>query len=354
MTPVNRVPPHWRRAACGALLALLVLSPSTARARELVDMIGRRVSVPDRVERVAALSPPATYLVYAFDPGLLVGLNFPLREDEKRFTTEAYRSLPVLGGMVGNGRNINLEVLLASRPDVVLLWTRGKANDAINEQYERLLAPLNLPLVHVRFEGIADYPAAISFLGTLLGRQVRAAALNAYTREALAEVTAAVRGIPTAARPSIYYAEGPDGLATDGEGSMHTELIPLAGGRNVRSTPPSTMMGMEKVSLEQVLAYDPDVVLVKETMAYTQIRSDPRWRSLRAVREGRVLMIPYQPFNWFDRPPSFMRLLGLRWLAHALHPDRVPFDELAETRRFYRLFLGVELTEAEAAEVLCR
>jgi iron complex transport system substrate-binding protein len=135
---------------------------------------------------------------------------------------------------------------------------------------------------------------------------------------------------------------------------MHTELIPLAGGRNARPTPPSTMMGMEEISLEQILAYDPDVVLVKETMVYARIRSDPRWRSLRAVREGRVLLIPSQPFNWFDRPPSFMRLLGLRWLAHALHPDRVPFDELAETRRFYRLFLGVELTEADAAEVLCR
>jgi iron complex transport system substrate-binding protein len=161
----NRSRLTGRRALAGALLVLLLLSPSLTRPRELVDMIGRRVTVPDRVERVAALSPPATYLVYAFDPGLLVGLNFPLREGEKRFTAEAYRALPVLGGMEGNGRNVNLEVLLAARPDVVLLWTRGKANDAINEQYERLLAPLNLPLVHVRFDGIADYPAAISSWG---------------------------------------------------------------------------------------------------------------------------------------------------------------------------------------------
>ena len=73
-----------------------------------------------------------------------------------------------------------------------------------------------------------------------------------------------------------------------------------------------------------------------------------------AVKDKRVYLIPYEPFNWFDRPPSFMRLLGIKWLLNLLHPDRFPVDMVAETQNFYRLFLGVELTAAQAREVLNR
>jgi iron complex transport system substrate-binding protein len=209
-------------------------------------------------------------------------------------------------------------------------------------------------VLYVRFDALADYPAAISFLGDLVGHRERAEALNAYARDVLARVASVLGKLPDGSRPTVYYAEGMDGLATDGEGSMHTELIPIAGGRNVHRIPSTTHMGMEAISLEQVLAYDPDVILVKEPAARARILADPRWQSLRAVRGGRVLQIPFLPFNWFDRPPSFMRLLGLKWLGHALHPDLVPFDAVAEAKRFYRLFLGVELSDADAAEVLCR
>lgn len=351
MSNARRDPDAVRRALTLLLVAGAIV-PAAGDAREITDMAGCRVAVPEAIHRVAGLSPPATALVYAFDPGLLVGINFPLWDAERRFTSERYRTLPVIGGMVGNGRTVNLEVLLAAKPDVVLLWVREGADAAVNAQFEKLLAPLHVPVVHVRFDALPDYPAAISFLGDLLEMRARASELSAYAEQALASVASGLAGISS--RPAVYYAEGLDGLATDGDGSMHTQLIPLAGGRNVHPVPPRTHMGMEAVSLEQVLAYDPEFILVKEPRARARILSDPRWKPLRAVREGRVLQIPYLPFNWFDRPPSFMRLLGLRWLGHALHPDRVPFDALPETKRFYELFLGVKLTDAEAAEVLCR
>lgn len=81
------------------VLAGLLLAPTVGQAREIVDMKGRHASVPDTIQRVAALSPPATYLVYAIDPGFLVGLNFPPSDGEARFTVERFRSLPVIGGM---------------------------------------------------------------------------------------------------------------------------------------------------------------------------------------------------------------------------------------------------------------
>jgi iron complex transport system substrate-binding protein len=60
-----------------------------------------------------------------------------------------------------------------------------------------------------------------------------------------------------------------------------------------------------------------------------------------------VWFIPDLPLNWFDRPPSFMRFLGLQWLAHRLYPQRFSVDLHGESRRFYKQFLGVELDEAQ-------
>jgi iron complex transport system substrate-binding protein len=348
------VRPGSRQVARALAPLLALLSTSAAGARELTDMVGRRVTVPDRIERVISLSPPTTQLVYALDVSLLQGINFPLWESEKRLTAEAYRRLPVVGGRVGEGRQINLEVLLAAKPDLVILWTRDGRQDAIDQEYEATLGRLGLPVVYVRAGPIRDYPKALRFLGRVLDRGPRAEELARHGERLLAATDQTLAGLPEQARPTVYYAEGADGLATDGEGSMHTELIPIAGGRNVRGTPPRTMMGMEVISFEQVALYDPDFILVKDRATFERLRSEPRWQHLRAMQAGRMVLIPGLPFNWFDRPPSFMRFLGAAWLTQLLHPDRARWDLPEETRRFYRLFLGVELSDAQVKEVLER
>ncbi len=329
------------------VLCALLLATGT-EARELTDMVGRRVVVPDRIGKVVALAPPATHLVYAIDPSLLAGVNFPLWEREKRFTVESYRHLPVIGGMVGGGRTVNMEVLLRIRPDVAIVWTGVHADSAWNGKYEQMLGQLGVPVVYARFEALQDYPAALLFMGELLDRRQRAAALH---REAVA-VLDRIASLPKGERTSVYYAESDDCLATEGELSWHAEAIRLAGGRNVRPGTPRTLNGRERISFEQVLLYDPDVILVEQEACLTQLLASPRWKDLRAVRDRKLFLIPQQPFNWFDRPPGFMRLLGVQWLANLLHPERLRIDVLAETRRFYRLFLGVELSEAEAREIL--
>lgn len=86
---------------------------------------------------------------------------------------------------------------------------------------------------------------------------------------------------------------------------MHTELIPLSGGTNVCPFKAATTMGMEKISTEQLLLYDPDVILVKEKGCFDRIQNDARWKLLRAVRKKRIYLIHYVPFNWFDRPPLY-------------------------------------------------
>lgn len=325
---------------------------SPASAGEITDMTGRKVVVPDTINRVFAVSPPGTYLLYALDPSVIIGLNFPLWESEKRYTAKSYQTLPVIGGMVGQGRNINQEVLLAAKPDVIVIWA-GRVS-AVARNYEEMFARMKIPWFNVCLDTIDDYPEAILFVGRLLGRKERAAELHGYAVCSLNQVKTSVAGIPEGSRPKVYYAQGMDGLCTDPAGSMHTELIEFCGGVNVhrKQSRDNYGYGMDKVTLEQVMLYDPDVILIKEKAFYAEVFSDPRWRRIKAVREKRCFLIPHGPFNWFDRPPSFMRLLGAKWLMSILHPERFPIDMMGETKLFYRLFLGVDLSDKEAKELL--
>ena len=335
-----------------AVLLVLFFVPLLVQAREIIDMSGRKVTVPDTISNMVAVSPPGTYLLYAIDPQILGGLNFPLREDEKKYTVPEYRHLPVIGGMAGQGRTINREVLLQVKPDCIIHWSWK--DDATNRKFLESMAALPFPLVSVRLDSIEDYPEALRFIGKLANRNDRGEELYRYAHTVLDTAKILVAKIPEEKKGRVYYAEGTDGLSTERTKSIHAELISLAGGVNVHKGEELDHYGMEKISMEQLLLYDPEVILVKEKTFFDTVFTDPRWKNLQAVRTKHVYLIPYEPFNWFDRPPSFMRLLGIKWLLNILHSDLYPVDMVTETRTFYKLFLGVELNEAQAKEVLNR
>jgi len=338
------------------LCFVLFLAALSARAlaRDVEDARGRKVTLPDRVEKVFATSPPGTYLVYAIDPQLLVGLNFPLWDTERKYTVPRLQTLPVIGGTVGMGRTINQEILLRAKPDVIVAWDWNET--AINAEYEAVFRRMGIPWVYVKANSVWEWPDAVAFAGKVLGRDARGRELQAMAKGMLGQVKAAVEGLPKkATAPTVYYAEGVDGLSTEGRGSFHTELIEVVGARNVHEGQRGSVVhgyGMEHVSLEQVMGYDPDVVLVKEKLFYDRVFKDPRWKGLRAVRDHRVFLIPHEPFNWFDRPPSFMRIIGAQWLFSVLYPGRLPVDLKAQTKAFYQAFLGVKIDDRQAAEIL--
>lgn len=345
----RRVPRLLRRFA---QISILVLIAPAVEAREITDMAGRHVTIPDRVEKVVSLAPPVTHLVYAIDPALLAGVNFPLWDREKRFTAENYRRLPVIGGRVGTGRTVNLEVIARMKPDLVLFWSAASSDEVWNQQYEAKFAEMGIPCVRVYFDKLHDIPRALRFVGEVLGRAERGRLLEAEATTGLAEVEKLASTWSEKDRVSVFYAEDMDCLATDGAGSWHEELIPMAGGRNVHASGRNDAMGRERISVEKLLVYDPEAMVIEEPACKDRLETDDRLRSLRAVRDHKLFLIPRLPFNWFDRPPSFMRLLGLRWLTNKLHPGRYPLDIAEETRKFYHLYLGVDLTPAEVQEVL--
>ncbi len=169
--------------------------------------------------------------------------------------------------------------------------------------------------------------------------------------------TLGLKQIPTDEQVKVYYAEGPKGLNTDPSGSFHTQSLDMLQAINVAEIDlPGARVGMAEVSLEQVLHWDPEVIIcqnTKEQGGYREgIISDPDWGNITAVKNNRVYEVPYGPFSWFDRPPSSNRFLGLKWLANILYPEYFNYDLSQETEEFYELFYHYKLTDEETAELL--
>ena len=328
---------------------LLTLLATNVEGRLITDMLGRQVEVPDRIERVLGSVAPVTWMIYALDPTLLAGLNSAPAAGDWEYLRPELKKLPVIGSF-GGVKSINRETLLTLQPDVMIFW--GWGQQAANQRRAEQLTSWGIPVVFVTLDRVGQYPAALRFLGDLLGRPQRAAQLANYGEQTLAEVQAVIHDIPEGKKIRVYYAEGTDGLSTEPAPSFHAELIPLAGGKNVHPGELGQHAGREKINLEQVLHYDPQVILVQDAPFFQTVFTDHRWQSISARAENKIWLIPDHPLNWFDRPPSFMRFLGLRWLTHRLYPQLYPFDEIAETRDFYRLFLGMEPNHVQLEKIL--
>jgi iron complex transport system substrate-binding protein len=317
-------------------------------------MVGRKVTIPDKITRVYASDPYTNVLLYVVAPDLSLGSQpgcLPFRPEDRRFLRKEIAGLPELATQPPSGERaqVNMEEVLRLKPDIALAMG-GKRADL--GRAEERFARINLPLIFVDIDAIAAYPAGIEFLGSLLGRESRARRLSQYASRVLAEVQKTVATIPPEKGVRVYYAESADGLATESDRSFHADAIRMAGGIIAHHGDIKTHQGMEKLSLEQVLLYNPEVIISQEPEFATNAYHDPRWQKVKAVANHRIYTIPRTPFNWIDRPPSVMRILGVQWLAYRFYSNVYRVDIRKEIRQFCQLFMGAEVTDADLDEWL--
>ncbi|MBO0765312.1 MAG: iron ABC transporter substrate-binding protein [Hyphomicrobiaceae bacterium] len=327
-----------RRSPCRHYLDRLL----AAHARTVVDSAGRKVEVPDRIEKVFAAGPPASILLYVLAPEKMTGWPDLPRPEERPFIAEKYRDLPALGRLTGRGGTANLEVVLKVAPDLIIDF--GSVGDTYASLADNVQAQIRIP--YVLIDGRLDAtPKALRLLGEILDVGERAERQAAYVEATFAEIDAVLAAVPADKRPLVYLARGPDGLETGVVGSINTEIIERAGGRNVMQA--AGQRGLVRASMEQVIAADPDIIITWDRNYFGKVFDDPLWSGIRAVRDKRVYLAPTAPFGWIDRPPSLNRVIGLRWLAGLFYPDRLKQGLRETARSFYRLFYHVEPSDAD-------
>lgn len=327
---------------CGTEELQETTAPTEPGVRTVVDMAGREVTVPHQIDKVFSTNPPGTILLYTMDPELLIGWNYELGEAEKRFILPQYHELPNLGGWMAKS-TCNTEELLKIKPDLIIFMT--DISKMTISQADDIQKQVEIPVVMVNGD-LTKMDETYEFTGKLLNMEKQAEILGTYCRETVNQVQNKSQNIAEDKRVRVYYAEGADGLQTDPSGSRHTEVLDMVGGVNVADVIAKGQRGLTQVSHEQVLLWNPDAIICWG-QCFEKILSDPKWQNIKAVQDKKVYIVPSGPFNWFDRPPSVNRILGLKWLGNLLYPEVYGYDIANETREFYQKFYHYDLTEED-------
>lgn len=320
----------------------------------ITDMAGREVTVPTQIDRVYATSAVGTVMLYTLAPDKMVGWNNALRDNEKKYIDAQYHNLPELGSWKGTSYTGNTESLLKTAPQLII--SVGDVSPQYVSEAQDIEKQVGIPVVMVD-GSLKNTAAAYRFIGKLLQEDKRAEELALYCDQTFAALQKWQDNLPDEQKVKLYYAEGMEGLETEVSGTVNSEAIDLAGAINLAD--PGAAKGARRiqVSLEQLLVWNPEVIIIstdgsQNHEAFSNMTTDGKWKNIQAVESGQVYEIPYGPYDWINRPPSVLRLLGVKWLAGVLYPDLYQIDINQETAKFMKLFFRVEPASAEIDKML--
>jgi ABC-type Fe3+-hydroxamate transport system substrate-binding protein len=298
-----------RRSAVGLLLAMIVagacrdtrpgVAGAVSGAAELHDDYGHLVRLASPPRRIVSLNPATTELLFALGAGdRVVGrTQYDLWPDSARLVPS-----------VGAGMQPNLEAVLGRKPDLVVMYASGSDRGAADR-----LTAAGVPTAAFRMDHITDFVRVTIQLGRLLGDTLRAHAVVDSVTSTLDRVRHATQSLE---RPSVFLHAWEKPLMTLGGGSFVSELVTVAGGRNIYD---SLAAPSPVVTLEDVVRRNPDIVLVSPIERTNMLQSD-RWRALPAVRNGRVLAYDT---NLVARPSVKLGEAAVS-LARLFHPGVLP------------------------------
>jgi iron complex transport system substrate-binding protein len=251
---------------------------------EVVDSLGRKVTVSRLPERIVSLAPSNTEIVFTVGAGSrLIG-----RTSFDNYPPEA-RSIASIGGMTP--KSINLEAVTALRPDLVL------ATSGVQEPIIASLERLKLVVVALDATDFAGVARNIQLVGRLTGNTARADQLATSFLDRVAAVKARV-ALRQSRRPKVLFLLWEDPITTAGPATFIGQIIEAAGGSNIFA---DVSTRFPRPSEEEVLARAPEVILgtygdmnaggPNDEGRRKRIRSRAGWAQIPAVRENRIAFV---------------------------------------------------------------
>lgn len=310
--------------------------------RQFTDSLGREVEVPAQIDKVALSGPMAQIVLFALCPDKLVGISDAWSTEAEQYLDEKYFNMPQIGQLYGGKGELNLETLLDSGAQIVI--DVGEAKSGIAEDMNALQEQTGIPFVHITAttETSGD---AYRMLGDLLNMQEEAETLAAYCDKIYERTMSIADSVEKA---NVLYVTGDMGQNVIAKGSYHAEIFDLLANNSAVVDEPSAKGTGNEVSMEQILTWDPDVVIFSPDSIYDTVTGDPAWQSVSAIQSGHYYEVPYGPYNWMGFPPSVQRYLGMMWLSKVLYPEATAqYDLFSDVHEYYELFYHCDLTQAQ-------
>lgn len=326
-------------AACGSTTT----ASGSAKTQEFTDSTGRTVTIPAEITKIAITGPLSQVYILPLAGDLLVGVSNAYAEDAALYLPDYIFEKAEIGQLYGGKGEMDLEALLAAAPDVVI--DVGEPKGSIKEDLDNLTTQTGIPFVHVDAT-VATAPEAYRTLGKLLNREEKAEELAVWCETTYTNMMTMMQKVDADnARKSLLYCLGDKGVNVIAEGSFHAETVNMMSNNlAVLEDVVSTGAGNE-VDLEQILLWDPEVIIFAPDSCYDEIASAAQWQSVGAVASGNYYETPYGPYGWLSSPPAVQRYLGMLWLGELLYPDYTEYDLQEEITEYYKLFYGCDLTD---------
>ena len=308
------------------------------------DVDGKEVTVPVTAQRVANLwhANNQVLLTLGGGPKLAATTNYVTTIPWFR---QVYPEITKVPAPITASNDLNMEELIAAKPDVVLVS---------NEKQAEAVRNAGMTAVRVGFSDMDGLMQTVNLTAEVLGTQgayERAQKYNEYMKKNLKLIEERLKDLPDSERPKVLHlGSGTDVHTVSGTGIVIDEWIKIAGGTNAASS----VKGMKSVSMEQITSFAPGVIIIggdTSAKGVETIKSDAAWKDVPAVKNDKLIRNPYGTFNW-DRY-STEEALQVLWAAKTLHPDKfTDVDMVKEVREFYSTFFGYQLSDDDAQRIL--
>jgi iron complex transport system substrate-binding protein len=318
----------------------------TKKKITITDSIGRKVEVPAMVKRIGCL--------YAFSGHVVTMLG---RCADIVAVANGLRRDVLLNKMCPNMRDavvpksqgaINIEELLNAKPDVVFVSPETGRNEAELKKIEQF----KIPAIVVHYSSMQQQQQVIAMIGRAIGAGKRAEKYNKYYLSCIERVAKKAASIPKEKRIKLYHALT-EATHTDARGSLSTDWLAATGIINVSGTQEGNAFeGKTHVGMEQIILWNPDVILANEPSAVETMKNDSQWASVSAVKNRRVYQMPIGISRW-GHPGSLETPLAILWTAKTLYPGIFQdIDIPAETKAFYKTFFNYDLPDEMLSQML--
>ena len=306
--------------------------PFSANKITVVDMAGRTVEIPEKVESVAIVYGVITsYIIALSKADTLAAVGYP--GDFFKMVHPVFETV----GTVGRGQ-VDMEAIAQLNPDLFI----HRAND-LNTL--NAVQKLGIPSIGITSETREDITAMLSLLGKVFGEEDRAAELTNYFEQMLSMAREFSGDIPSAKRKSAVVMSSRLGTVATGT-MLQSFMIESAGGINcaqeVQSIEVWPMVGMETI-----FNWNPDFIFISNfnppRYSVESLMIDSAWANLTAIKEKNVYLVPSDKDSW--EFPGISSALGSLWMLSTMYPDRLSKEQFgAYAKEFYKKVYNLDVT----------
>lgn len=326
---------------------------SDSAKREITNVDGSKIEVPEKAERIAAVYGPSYEAAVILGAEERIVVCADVQYENFPWALKIFKRMKDLPHLNNVHSSVNFEELQKYSPDLVLTFNRP---NELKQLRKAGISAINAVTPQTLQESIDFLDVYAEALGG--DAPARAQKYRAYFNKKLDRIRSVTDTLDESERPSVYYA-GIDILTTYGKYSDIREVIEAAGGRCV--TADLDAGNHTQINFEQLAAWDPEYVFIdhggmNDRSTVEQIKDsterNSRYKAIKAVKNGNIYLTPSGVFYW---DMGLQKILLVMDMAKTLHPEKfADLDMNAEVREFYSTFFDYDLSEKEAAQILAR